>query len=506
MSIHSNSRRVSALSAAGLIALGFGTAAAVRGGNTPPPALEQPLLSGLTQEFRKVAKAVHPWVVTIEAQGRPQAGRRTLQPRGLAPGDEENLRRFFGGQMPRPQGGDGSDDGVQRFDPSPTTGNGSGWVWSADGLIVTNNHVVANADALVVRLSDGRELAAEVVGTDPATDVALLRVEANGLTPALVSDEKVQQGDIVFTFGAPFAITDSMSQGIVAGVGRQTGILGAGGYEQFIQTDAAINPGNSGGPLVDVYGRVVGMNTAILSSSGFFGGIGFAIPVDMIRPVVEQLRDSGAVQRGYLGVTIQDDPELVASFGAERGVVVGSVLPSGPGAEAGLQRGDVIQQIDGREIDNVAALRFAVAERAPGAKVMVALLRSGDMRRVEVTLGRSPLSGSGGGAATSIAPRRDGKEDTTLRLRELGIENLSVSDPLDESGAGVRIDGMRAGSVLAQKGVRSGDVISSVGDTEVRDIAGFARAIAAHDLAVGVRLSVRGEGGLERFVWVRLAE
>ncbi|MEZ6013987.1 MAG: trypsin-like peptidase domain-containing protein [Planctomycetota bacterium] len=504
MSDRSIPNRVPVIASLGMVALCIGAAAAVRGGNGPMPAPEQPLLSSLTQEYRRVAEAIHSSVVTIEAHNSARLGLRTLAPRGLAPGDEDALRRFFGAPFTPDRGRD--DDSVRRFDPTPRTGSGSGWIWSADGLIVTNNHVVADAEKLVVRFSDGRELPAEVVGTDPATDIALLRVKAEHLRPAVVSDEEVQQGDIVFTFGAPFAITDSMSQGIVSGVGRQTGILGMGGYEAFIQTDAAINPGNSGGPLVDVHGRVVGMNTAILSSSGFFGGIGFAIPTAMIQPVVEQLAQSGTVQRGFLGVTIQGDPELVASFGADHGVVVGSVIPSGPGAAAGLQRGDVIQEIAGRRIETVEALRFTVAEHAPGSQIDVELLRNGKTRNVAVTLGRAPGSGAEADQVATPPAREAESMDSTRALRELGIERMSTAASLGEGGAGVRIEGLRAGSVLAQKGLQPGDVIAAVGGVEVHDVAGFARAIADHDLKQGVRISVRGQDDLERYVFVRLAD
>ncbi|NOT30163.1 MAG: trypsin-like serine protease, partial [Planctomycetes bacterium] len=315
-------------------------------------------LDQLSLEFREVARRGEASVVRIEIRGTP----RPASEDSLPGSPEEFFRRFFeapfGGRADEPELPD-SDD-AQRYDVPRRVGAGSGWIYDRRGHVVTNHHVVRDAESVVVKLHDGRECPARVVATDAATDIALLVIEAGDLTPAVLSEGSLEQGDIVFAFGSPFEFEFSMSQGIVSGKGRRTGILGPSGYEDFIQTDAAINPGNSGGPLTNARAEVVGMNSSIVTGSGLFGGIGFAIPIAMIRPVVEQMIEFQAVRRGQLGIFIQDDPDVLKSFGYEGpGAVVSDVVPDGPADKAGIRAGDVVTRLDGQGVAGAAALRQA---------------------------------------------------------------------------------------------------------------------------------------------------
>lgn len=319
-----------------------------------------PALTQLSDSFTKVAQIVEPSVVHIDIAG-------------------------------------GSDD-----DDDAVSANGSGWVYDAQGHIITNYHVVHMAEQIRVRFIDGTVYEANVVGGDAKTDIAVLKIKPgswlrsavrktlgspeNALQPAARAAGSVEQGQIVFAFGSPFTYAFSMSQGIVSSAEpRRLGITGRGGYERFIQTDAAINPGNSGGPLTNLYGEVVGMNTAIASDprrpGGGFMGLGFAIPVNLIEDVAEQIIERGEVVRGYLGVYIETlTPALAESFGMDasaRGVLVQDTIPDGPAREAGLQAGDVIVQIDDHAVSAVDDLRFVVGQHPPGSTLRVKVWRDG---------------------------------------------------------------------------------------------------------------------------------
>jgi serine protease Do len=275
-------------------------------------------------------------------------------------------------------------------------GAGSGVVVDREGLVVTNAHVVAGAMRVVVNLSDGREFPAEIVGADPQTDIALLRIRApNGapeLTPLPYGDSsRLRQGDVVLAIGNPFGVGQTVTMGIVSATGRAE--MRIAEYEDFIQTDAAINPGNSGGALVSMEGELVGINAAILSRTGGSHGIGFAIPTNMVRPIVASLLRHGKVVRGWLGVTIQDvTPELATALqlASSRGVIVTGMEPGSPAEGAGLQRGDVIEQIEGERMLSSAQLRTMVATRGPTAAVRMTVLRGGERREIDVTLGERP--------------------------------------------------------------------------------------------------------------------
>ncbi|MBV7410383.1 S1C family serine protease [Maritimibacter sp. DP1N21-5] len=330
-----------------------------------------------------LVEQVAPAVVTIEVtQKLPDAaemqGQRGLQGQQMPEGFEEFARRF-GFEMPN----------GQQVEPQPMQGAGTGFIISEDGRVVTNAHVVRNADEVEVTLSDGRTLSAEVIGADTATDIALLKVEAEGL-PALNfgESEALKVGQNVIAMGNPFGLGNTVTTGIVSALGRD---LRSGPFDDFIQTDAAINRGNSGGPLMDEAGNVIGMNTAIISPTGGSIGLGFAVPSDLVKEVVADLSDDGAVDRGWLGVQIEPvSDEVAAALGMEneRGTIIAEVMEDTPAKEAGLMQGDIVTMVNGAAIDGPRGLTRAIAGDQPGATVELTLLRKGKEMTLDVTLGQ----------------------------------------------------------------------------------------------------------------------
>jgi Do/DeqQ family serine protease len=284
--------------------------------------------------------------------------------------------------------GPGLQGGEERLD-----GLGSGVIISSNGYILTNNHVVAEADELKVTLNDDRELIAKVVGTDPKTDIAVIKIDADKLPAATLADsDRLRIGDIVFAIGNPLGVGQTVTMGIISATGRRVGILDeVAGYEDFLQTDAPINKGNSGGALVDARGRLIGINSAIISNNQGSIGIGFAIPINLARNIMNSLIETGTVSRGYLGVTIEAlTPDLAESFGLPRdtkGVVINNISSAkDPAGKAGLKREDIITSVDGKPVATRDDLHFMIGERAPGTKITVNYLRDGKPKTVEVTL------------------------------------------------------------------------------------------------------------------------
>ena len=316
------------------------------------------------------------------------------------------FQQFFGGQGQRaPQ--------EQR-----EKGLGSGVVVSADGYILTNNHVVDKGTEIRVMLPDRRQFSGKVIGTDPKTDVAVVKIEATGLpTIPLGDSSKIQVGDYAFAIGNPFGVGETATMGIVSATGRNG--LSIEDYEDFIQTDAAINPGNSGGALINARAEVIGINTAILAGgSGGNQGIGFAIPINMAKYVMDEILKHGKVVRGYIGVTLQEiSPELAKAFHVppETGALVSGVDPDSPGAKAGLQRGDVITELNGAPISGPNDLRLKVGTMTPGTTVRLKVIRNGDARDVGMTLGEAPASKGGanapGGGSAENSPMREVQVD-----------------------------------------------------------------------------------------------
>lgn len=388
----------------------------------------------------------------------------------------------------------GPPDGTMR-------GLGSGVILDTKGYILTNNHVVDGATALRVRLHDDREVNAEVIGTDPKTDLAVIRIEAAGLVAATTaSSEQVRVGQWVMAAGSPFGLAKSVSAGIVSAVGR--GGMGITDYGDFIQTDAAVNQGNSGGPLIDLRGRVIGINTAIASSNGGSNGVGFAIPSDIAKVVMAQLIEHGSVERGWLGIVMGKlTPELAASFDfTGEGVLVDDVDPKGPAAAAGLRAGDIITAIDGKPLRDMVALRNRVAQRRPGTKVELAVARAGAMRKVSLELGVLP---------GQDPPRSKKKPGARPKPAAAPSHGLLLAEPTDAMRARWNLDARKGAVVtdvaprsVAMGDVLSGDVLVEVGDQAVKSAAQAAKLLDKADLDRGIRLRIE-RGGVGHYVLLR---
>ncbi|MEQ1860322.1 MAG: DegQ family serine endoprotease [Chthoniobacteraceae bacterium] len=400
--------------------------------------------------FAPVIKRVSPSVVKVVSSTR-------VQNTGLDEfSDNPFFRRFFGEEGAAPR----------RPSPPRESGLGSGVIVTADGYVLTNNHVIDRATGLKVALHDGREFSAKVIGTDPKTDLAVIKIDATGLPAIQMTDsEQVEVGDAVLAIGNPFGIGQTVTTGIVSAMGRSA--IGLD-YEDFIQTDAAINPGNSGGALVDVEGRLVGINTAILSRSGGNQGIGFAIPSTLAREVMESLITDGKVTRGYLGVMIQDlNPTLAKKFNAAgaTGALVGDVTPRSPAESAGLASGDVVTEFDGKPVTDSRHLKLQVARVKPGQSVEVKLLRDGKPKTLAVKVGELPNSDKLAKAGS------DSKTGDTGTLNGVGVGALDahtrreLNIPAEINGA--VITSVDRDSAAAQSGLMAGDVILEINREKV---------------------------------------
>jgi len=386
---------------------------------------------------------------------------------------------------------------------------GSGVIISEDGYILTNNHVVEGADKDGVRVAfaDGKnEYTARVVGTDPQTDMAVLKIEAKNLAPITLGDsDQLEVGDVVLAVGNPFGVGQSVSMGIVSALGRGVGILGREGYEDFIQTDAPINPGNSGGALVDAEGRLVGISQSIVSGSGVNAGVGFAIPINLARSIMDRLVTDGKVARGYLGVTIQPvTPDLAKAFDLpdENGALVGGVQTNTPAAKAGLKAGDVIIELNGKKVADSRNFRLMVAQTAPRTKVTMKLLRDGKEKTLTATLGTLPseLGGSGDEksepAEQSKSDALDGVEVADLDSRTRRQSNITA----DVQGA--LVTRVEQGSPAEAAGLKPGDVIIEI---EKKPVANADEAVEFSEKVKGDRVLLRvwsNSGGLPGMQYV----
>jgi serine protease Do len=355
---------------------------------------------------------------------------------------------------------------------------GSGVIVNPDGYILTNNHVVDGASDVQVTLSDKRQLKAKIVGTDPRTDIAVLKIPTSGLATVTLGDSaKAKVGDIVLAIGDPFGIGETVTMGIVSATGRRDLRLeGPEGYEDFIQTDASINPGNSGGALVNTRGELIGINTAIISNGGGGNqGIGFAVPVNMARTVMEQILKTGKVTRGYLGVSIQAiTPDLAKAFNlpSAEGALVGDVSPDSPGAKAGLQKGDVITSLNGQKIADYTDLRLRISQTAPGTKINIDVYRNGQKQQMNATLGEFPEK------AQTAEKSEPGEAPT---LEGVQVENLTseITQQLNLPAGtrGVVITRVDPDSAAAETGLQRGDVIQEVNRKPVNSVEQFRAAV-----------------------------
>jgi serine protease Do len=379
-------------------------------------------------------------------------------------------------------------------------GLGSGVIINADGYILTNNHVIDKATEIKVILPDKREFPGKVVGADSKTDIAVVKIKATGLPTVTLGDSsKLQVGDYAFAIGNTFGVGETATMGIISATGRNG--LDIEDYEDFIQTDAAINPGNSGGALLNARGEVIGINTAILSgNSGGNQGIGFAIPIDMAKYVMDQILKHGKVVRGYIGVGIQElTPDLAKSFNvpAEKGALVRSVESNSPGAKAGLQRGDVITAINGDPVTGPNDLRLKVGAMAPGTTVHLKALRNGETRDVTLTLGEAP---SGKGAGTNAEGPAENSPMNGVEVDEL-TNDIRQQLGLNPDVKGVVVTEVPDGSPASEADLQRGDVIEQVNRHPVNSVADYQRLI--RDAGAQAVVLLINRGGNTTFVVVQ---
>jgi serine protease Do len=465
----------------------------------------------LAAAFRNVGRVMEPSVVKIDVVKKTLTAKN--QPR-----IEEELRRFFpdldgDGEPDLPENFRGPFDDDGGFN---ALGTGSGVIMEfteGKGFILTNNHVAGGADEITVTLHDGREVKnGKLVGADPKTDLAVIEIKADRLSPAVWGDsDKLQKGDWVMAFGSPFGYVGSMTHGIVSALNRQAGILASvGGYENFIQVDAPINPGNSGGPLVNLRGEVVGINTAIASRSGGFQGIGFSVPSNQAKVIYQQLKEKGKVTRGWLGIGIRDVakfPELARSFGYTQndGVLVEQVMRDAPALKV-LKRGDIVVELNGKPVKNVHELRSRVANLPPGAEVNMKLFRDGKQEQVSLKLGEQPEDVLAMRNAPGGERRGPGAAERPTAAGALGVQVQTLTEEMAQRQnldvqAGALITRVERNSPAARHGLRAGDVILEVGDTEIKTAADLTAALEKADVSKGVRLYVASREG-SRYVFV----
>jgi serine protease Do len=469
-----------AISSSGHTVLGAGNPVTLRvAGNSPAGPVN------LNEGFASVVEPLLPAVVNISTSKVVKSSQRG----GENPFSDPFFRQFFGNPF-----GDEQQPREQREHSL-----GSGVIVNPDGYILTNNHVVDGASDVQVTLSDKRQLKAKIIGTDPRTDIAVLKIPASSLSTVTLGDStKAKVGDIVLAIGDPFGIGETVTMGIVSATGRRDLRLeGPEGYEDFIQTDASINPGNSGGALVNTRGELIGINTAIISNGGGGNqGIGFAVPVNMARTVMEQILKTGKVTRGFLGVSIQEvTSDLAKAFNlpSAEGALVGDVSPDSPGAKAGLQKGDVITALNGQKIADYHDLRLRISQTAPGTSVKLDVYRNGQKQQITATLGEFPEK-----AQTA----ENSQPGETPALEGVQVENLSsdIAQQLNlpPGTRGVVITRVDPDSAAAETGLQRGDVIQEVNRKAVNNVEQFRGAVRA--ASNGPLLLLLNRGGNTQYV------
>jgi serine protease Do len=467
----------------------------------PTPAAAQ---TRVLPDFTDLVEQVGPSVVNIRTleRVRPSAG-----PNGMDEDMQEFFRRFFGQplpgaprQSPRPPNRPERPDQPDRApDEEQPRGVGSGFILTTDGYVMTNAHVVEGADEVVVTLPDKREFKAKIVGFDKRTDVAVVKIDATGLPAVKVGDVgKLKVGEWVMAIGSPFGLENTVTAGIVSAKQRDTG-----DYLPFIQTDVAINPGNSGGPLINMRGEVVGINSQIYSRSGGFMGISFAIPIDEAIRVSEQLRVSGRVSRGRIGVQIDQVSKDVAEsigLGKAQGALVRSVESGSPADKAGIEAGDIITRFDGKVIDRATDLPRLVGNTKPGTRTTMTVFRRGGSKELNISVAELE-------ADKPVKPTSD-KEEKPRGSPAAQSIGLSVSELTEAQKrelkikGGVRVDAATDGA--ARAGIREGDIILAIGNTEINSVKDFESVVARVDRKKGIPVLVR-RGELATYLVIRPA-
>lgn len=432
-------------------------------------------------DFTEMVKANGASVVNISTTQKalPESERPPEEqplPEGIPPEMEELFRRFF-----NEQGGG--------YEPRDTTSLGSGFIISPDGYVLTNHHVVKDADEIVVKFSDRRELLAKLIGSDARTDVALLKVEAKELPAVTIGDpNKLQVGEWVLAIGSPFGFEQSVTAGIVSAKGRS---LPGGNYVPFIQTDVAINPGNSGGPLFNMDGKVVGINSQIYSRTGGFMGLSFAIPMDVVMNVVDQIKASGKASHGWLGVQIQDvTRELAESFGMKKpqGALVSKIIPGSPAEKAGLQIGDIITEFNGQQIETSGDLPPMVGITPIDEKATLKIIRQGENKTIEFKVGLLP---------DEDEKLAKAKEPAKPANKRLGISVIDLTDvqreALQVNKNGVLVQEVAKGAAK-DAGILRGDVILRIQNNIVRDVADFDKIVKKLPAGKSVAVLIQRQG------------
>jgi serine protease Do len=452
-------------------------------GLVPASAAAPAVLKELDQALVQVAEKVTPSVVNINSSKKAPA---EAMGQGADPFFKNHpFREFFGDEFFKKFKKDLGERPFQQH------GTGSGVIVSADGLVLTNAHVVKDADEISVTLGDKRSFKGKVIGVDPESDIGVIKIEAKGLPVATLADSsKLKVGQLVVAVGNPFGLTQTVTSGIISAKGRTN--VGIIDYEDFIQTDAAINPGNSGGPLVNIDGDVIGINTAIASRSGGYQGIGFAIPSSSAKLIMDDLVKTGKVRRGLLGVNIQDVTDSLAkSFGRTTtdGALVSQVVEGSPAEKAGVKAGDIVLEFNGQPVTGAAQLKNIVGREKPGATATLTLFRNNQQLTVKVDVGERTKE-----AVAAASPSQPSESANEMGL-EIEKVSPSAAKEMNLPNGGVRVKEVAQNGAGANIGIRPGDVVVEVDGQPVSDVPAFSKAVAAAMTNKIIRLKVRRGGG-----------